>query len=139
ESYMNMRNYREAEKWYGLLANQDEAMTDHILKYGHLLRNNSRFREAKAQYQRVAAKADNTLSSEDLTVLYASCDSAVVWLENPIKAVEVRNERELNSEQADFGATKGPAGLVFASDRFDGAAKPDVIYGWTGNPYLSLY
>src|SRR5690606_29594481 len=29
--------------------------------------------------------------------------------------------------------------LYFASDRFDGATKPDVIYGWTGNPYLSMY
>src|SRR5690606_13404442 len=47
ESYMNMRNYREAERWYAMLANQDEAVTDHILKYGHVLRNNSKFREAK--------------------------------------------------------------------------------------------
>src|SRR5690606_24111377 len=139
ESYMNMRNYREAEKWYALLANQDDAVTDHILKYGHLLRNNSRFREAKAQYQRVAEKADNTLSPDDLAVLYASCDSAVVWLENPVKAVEVRNEKRLNSAQAEFGAANGPDGLVFASDRFDGAANPGVIYGWTGNPFLSLY
>ncbi len=139
ESYLNMRNYREAERWYAMLANQDEAVTDHILKYGHVLRNNSKFREAKAQYQRVAAKSDNVLSAGDLAVLYASCDSAVVWLENPIKAVEVRNEKRLNSEQAEFGAVKGPDGLIFASDRFEGAAKPDVIYGWTGNPYLAMY
>lgn len=139
ESYMNMRNYREAEKWYAMLANQDEATTDHILQYGHVLRNNSKFREAKAQYQRVAAKADNVLSAEDLAVLYASCDSAVVWLENPVKAVEVRNERKLNSAQAEFGAVNGPQGLVFASDRLDGATNPDIIYGWTGNPFLSLY
>lgn len=139
ESYLNIRNYREAERWYALLANQDEAMTDHILQYGHVLRNNAKFREAKAQYQRVAAKADNTLSASDLAVLYASADSAVVWLENPIKAVEVRNEKVLNSAQAEFGATKGPRGLVFASDRLAGAANPNIIYGWTGNPYLSLY
>ena len=139
ESYYHIRNYREAETWYARLANHDEAKIDHILQYGHVLRNNSKFREAKAQYQRVALKADGIISKEELNILYASCDSAVVWLENPVKAVEVKNQKKWNSAQAEFGATKGPDGLYFASDRFDGAAKPDVIYGWTGNPYLSMY
>src|SRR5690606_41721219 len=112
---------------------------DHILQYGHILRNNSKFREAKAQYQRVALKAEGIITQEELDMLYASCDSAVVWLENPIKAVEIKNQKKWNSEQAEFGATKGPDGLYFASDRFDGASHPDVIYGWTGNAYLAMY
>jgi len=139
ESYYHIRNYREAETWYAKLANHDEAKIDHILQYGHVLRNNSKFREAKAQYQRVALKAEGIITAEELDVLYASCDSAVVWLENPIKAVEVKNQKKWNSAQAEFGATKGPKGLYFASDRFDGASNPDVIYGWTGNPYLAMY
>ncbi|MFB2120694.1 OmpA family protein [Parapedobacter sp. 2B3] len=139
ESYYHIRNYREAEIWYARLANHDEAKIDHILQYGHILRNNSKFREAKAQYQRVALKAEGIITPEELAVLYASCDSAVVWLENPIKAVEIKNQKKWNSAQAEFGATKGPEGLYFASDRFDGASHPDVIYGWTGNPYLAMY
>ncbi len=139
ESYYHIRNYREAETWYARLANHDEAKIDHILQYGHILRNNSKFREAKAQYQRVALKAEGIISQEELEVLYASCDSAVVWLENPIKAVEIKNQKKWNSAQAEFGATNGPDGLYFASDRFDGASHPDVIYGWTGNPYLAMY
>lgn len=139
ESYYRIRNYREAETWYAHLANHDEVKTDYILQYGHILRNNSKFREAKAQYQRVAAKADGTVTPEELDVLYASCDSAVVWLENPVKAIEIKNQKKWNSAQAEFGATNGPNGVYFASDRFDGAAHPDVIYGWTGNPYLAMY
>ncbi len=139
ESYYHVRNYREAETWYARLANHDEAKIDHILQYGHILRNNSKFREAKAQYQRVALKAEGIITQAELDMLYASCDSAVVWLENPIKAVEIKNQKKWNSEQAEFGATKGPDGLYFASDRFDGASHPDVIYGWTGNPYLAMY
>ena len=139
ESYYHIRNYREAETWYARLANHDEAKIDHILQYGHILRNNSKFREAKAQYQRVALKAEGVITQQELDMLYASCDSAVVWLENPIKAVEIKNQKKWNSEQAEFGATKGPDGLYFASDRFDGASHPDVIYGWTGNPYLAMY
>ncbi|MEC3880995.1 OmpA family protein [Parapedobacter sp. 10938] len=139
ESYYHIRNYREAETWYARLANHDEAKIDHILQYGHILRNNSKFREAKAQYQRVALKAEGIITQEELDVLYASCDSAVVWLENPIKATEIKNQKKWNSAQAEFGATKGPDGLYFASDRFDGASHPNVIYGWTGNPYLAMY
>ncbi|MBK1441895.1 OmpA family protein [Parapedobacter sp. ISTM3] len=139
ESYYHIRNYREAEAWYAKLANQDDAEVDHILQYGHILRNNSKFREAKAQYLRVASKATGSINEDELNVLYASCDSAVIWLENPAKAVEIRNERALNSAQAEFGAVQGPDGLYFASDRFTGADQPDVIYGWTGNPYLSMY
>jgi len=139
ESYYNIRNYKEAESWYARLANQDEAQAEHILKYGHVLRNNSKFREAKAQYQRVEQKAGSTIGADELAVLYASCDSAVVWLEHPVKSVEIKNQKKLNSAQAEFGATKGPGGLYFASDRFDGAEKPDAVYGWTGNAFLSMY
>jgi len=139
EAYYNIRNYREAETWYARLANHDEAKIDHILQYGHVLRNNSKFREAKAQYQRVALKAEGVISQEELSILYASCDSAVVWLENPVRAVEIKNQKKWNTAQAEFGATKGPNGLYFASDRLEGASKQDAIYGWTGNPYLSMY
>ncbi len=139
ESYYHIRNYREAETWYAKLANHDEAKVDHILQYGHVLRNNSKFREAKAQYQRVAPKAAGLISQGELNMLYASCDSAVVWLENPIKAVEVKNQKKWNSAQAEFGAVKGPRGLYFASDRFGGMSNADAIYGWTGNPYLAMY
>lgn len=139
EAYYNVRNYREAEKWYEKLANHDEAKIDHILQYGHVLRNNSKFREAKAQYQRVALKAEGIITPEELQVLYASCDSAVVWLENPVKAVEIKNQRGWNTPQAEFGAAIGPDGVYFTSDRLDGATKPDLIYGWTGNPYLTMY
>ena len=140
ESYYHIRNYREAETWYARLANDDEAKIDHILQYGHILRNNSKFREAKAQYQRVAQLAEGIIEQEELDMLYASCDSAVVWMENPVKSVEIKNQKPWNSAQAEFGATNGPdSNVYFASDRFDGASHPDVIYGWTGNPYLTMY
>lgn len=138
-SYFNIRDYQQAEAWYARLANGDEAKIDHILQYGHVLRNNSKFKEAKAQYQRVAAKGDIGIPQEELDLLFASCDSATVWMQNPVKGVEIRNMRRLNSPQSEFGATPGPQGIYFASDRFDGSKHPDIIYGWTGNPYMAMY
>jgi len=139
ESYFNVRDYKQAEVWYAKLANEDEAKIDHILQYGHVLRNNSKFKEAKAQYQRIAAKGDVGIPQEELDLLFASCDSATVWMQNPMKGVEIRNMRRLNSPQSEFGATPGPRGVYFASDRFDGSKHPNIIYGWTGNPYMAMY
>src|SRR5690606_7412420 len=139
EAYINVRGYKQAEVWYAKLANEDEAKIDHILQYGHVLRNNSKFKEAKAQYQRIAAKGDVGIPQEELDLLFASCDSATVWMQNPMKGVEIRNMRRLNSPQSEFGATPGPRGVYFASDRFDGSKHPNIIYGWTGNPYMAMY
>src|SRR3546814_14426728 len=47
-SYYHIRNYQEAETWYARLANHDEAKIDHILQYGHVLRNNSKFQIGRA-------------------------------------------------------------------------------------------
>lgn len=139
EAYFNIRDYQQAEAWYARLANEDDAKGEHILRYGHVLRNNSKFKEAKAQYQRVANKGDVDTQQEQLNILIASCDSAIVWMQNPEKAVDIKNMRWLNSPQSEFGATVGPQGFYFASDRIDGAENPNIIYGWTGNPYMSLY
>src|SRR5690554_4036077 len=74
EAYFNIRDYQQAEAWYARLANDDDAKGEHILRYGHVLRNNSKFKEAKAQYQRVANKGDVDIQQEQLNILIASCD-----------------------------------------------------------------
>lgn len=138
ESYYNMRNYIQAEVWYAKAAQAEKAKPENILKYAEVLKNNGRFREAKAQYQRYE-QVNPAYSQELLKKLYASCDSAMKWIENPLKHVEINNEQRLNSPQSDFGATGGPLGITFVSDRFNGKVKPNDIYGWTGNPFLSMY
>src|SRR5690606_38621705 len=137
-SYYNIRDYRSAEEWYQKAAQHEEAKPESILRYAEVLQNNAKFREAKAQYERYSS-VDPEFDQEKLEKAYASNDSAMYWIEHPLKNVEVKHEAKLNSEQSDFGATPGPLGLTFVSDRFDGAAHPEIIYGWTGNPFLSMY
>lgn len=139
EAYFNMRNYQQAEVWYQKAAQAEKAKPENILRYAEVLKNNTKFREAKAQYQRYAI-ANPAHSKEELNTFYASCDSAMKWVENPLKQVEIKNENSLNSPQSEFGASKGPLGITFVSDRFDGnSLDSKQLYGWTGNPYLSLY
>lgn len=138
ESYYNIRNYREAEGWYQKAAQADRAKSEHVFRYAEVLQNNSKFREAKAQYARYA-QMDTDFSEEKLKQVIASCDSAMTWMEQPLKHVELANEHVLNSAESDFGASQGPLGLNFVSDRFAGAKGSETIYGWTGNSFLSLY
>lgn len=139
ESYYHMRDFKQAEHWYAQLANLDKANAEDILKYGHTLRNNAKFREAKAQYQRVGERADRKISLDELDLLYRSCDSAMVWMENPQVAHEIQNLRSLNTNYSEFGAVDHNGMLIFSSDRKVSELGSEEIYGWTGNAYLSIY
>lgn len=139
ESYYAMRDYQQAEIWYSRLANQDRVETEHILRYGHVLRSNAKYREAKAQYQRLESRSDRPVSLDELADLYLSCDSAMTWMENPQRAHEIQNLRSINSEYTEFGAVPYEGGWLFSSDRRHAPSTEANTYGWTGNAYLSLY
>lgn len=139
ESYYLMRDFKQAEHWYAHLANVDTPDSEDVLKYGHTLRNNAKFREAKAQYQRVGERSDRKISLDELDLLYRSCDSALVWMENPQIAHEIQNLRTLNTSYSEFGAVSHDGRLVFSSDRKVSGLGAEEVYGWTGNAYLSIY
>lgn len=138
-SYYMMRNFRDAENWYGRLANSDNATAEQILKYGHTLRNNSKFLEAKNQYARLESRNDRNVSLDELQLLYRSCDSAMVWVQNPRKSQQVDNAQALNSRNNDFGLVRHGSRYLFASDRADGVVTDQKVYGWTGKPFLRVY
>ena len=154
--YRLTKDYQQAESWYALLAQTKGAKPDAFLYYGDALRNNSKFSEAKIQYEKYG-NLDKNISLAQKNTLLLSCDSALSWMNKP-KAVSINNEVNLNTEYEDWGAVKYQNAIVFTSDRktkidiepvkddkpflkFDNANQlPDkVIYGWTGNNYLKLY
>lgn len=152
-AYAYMNNYKQTESWFAIASKLDVKKPDNILGYAKALQNNSKYSEAKIQYQNyIDQKKDITERQKD--VWLSSCDSALQWMRHP-KQVELINQKSLNSSQSDWGATTYQGGVVFTSDRtktgleskentpflkFDGAKTPDKnIYGWTGNGYLKLY
>ncbi|MDQ1139090.1 OmpA family protein [Pedobacter agri] len=152
-AYAYMNDYKQAESWYAIASKMSGSKLENILGYAKALQSNSKYSEAKVQYQvYIDQKKDVTERQKD--VWLSSCDSAVKWMKNP-KKVELINEKALNSTQSDWGATTYQGGVVFTSDRtntgfeskesfpflkFDGAKTPDKkIYGWTGNGYLKIY
>jgi len=154
QAYSYQNNYKQAESWYAIAAGIPNTNPENVLHYAKALQQNSKYAEAKAQYQKYS-ELNKTVDLRQQNIWILSCDSAGLWMKNPTK-VTITNEKILNTAQSDWGAAVYGKSIVFSSDRgntsadkvsgnrpflkFDGAKKPDrVVYGWTGNHYLRLY
>lgn len=154
QCYAFTNDYKQVESWSAIAATMPDAKPENILAYAKALQQNSKYTEAKQQFQKYATSGE-AVAPADINRWLSSCDSALYWMKNP-KTVIITNVVQLNSVQSDWGLNTFGNGLTFASDRgvtasdqsgsdkpflkFDGAKKPDKnIYGWTGNHYLRLY
>lgn len=152
-AYSLVYNYKQAESWCAIVAEMPDSNAENILNYAKALQNNSKYSQAKVQYQNYIDMKRNVPKKQQ-TVWLSSCELALKWLQNP-KEIALVNQKPLNSSQSDWGAVDYQGGVVFVSDRsteeldikehrpflkFDGAKKPDKkVYGWTGNGYLKQY
>ncbi|SDF82048.1 OmpA family protein [Chitinophaga filiformis] len=154
DCYRLNNNYTEAEHWYAIATGMPGSKPENLLFYAKALQNNSKYAEAKTQYQKFAA-ADKTIAKEQKDVWIASCDSAITWMKSPVP-LKIDNYKQLNSAKSDWSAVPYQGGLVFTSDRFtdkthqpkkrsaflhfDTRNTPDpLLNGWTGNDYLHLF
>jgi peptidoglycan-associated lipoprotein len=152
--YKYQRNYKQTESWYAIAAGMEKSPEENTLEYAKALQSNSKYSEAKIQYNKYADLNKN-LNPSLKSIWLRSCDSAMHWMKEP-KSVIINNEKSLNSPQSDWGAVMQNGTIVFSSDRgskakdeqsgnkpffkFDGSKEPNKnIYGWTGNHYLRLY
>jgi len=152
--YSLVNDYKQAESWSAIVAGMPDAKPENILAYAVALQQNSKYSEAKQQFQKYGS-LNKTINPAELNRWLLSCDSALYWMKNP-KEIVITNADKLNTPQSDWGLTAYNNGIAFASDRgasttlqsasnrpflkFDGARQPDkTIYGWTGNHYLRLY
>ncbi|MBB6237056.1 outer membrane protein OmpA-like peptidoglycan-associated protein [Pedobacter sp. AK013] len=152
--YNYQRNYKQTESWYAIAAGMEKSPAENTLAYAKALQSNSKYSEAKIQYNNYADLNKN-LNPSLKSMWLRSCDSAMYWMKEP-KSVVINNEKSLNSPQSDWGAVMQKGMIVFSSDRglkgkdeqsgnkpflkFDGSKAPNkTIYGWTGNHYLKLY
>ncbi|WP_423147294.1 OmpA family protein [Rubrolithibacter danxiaensis] len=108
--------------------------------YADALKQNGRFDEARQYYLLLGEKVP--AMAEDAKKMANSCDVARMWFENPDKNVQLKNDDRINSEYSDFCPVMSNNSIAFVSDRWfveGSATKKNVIYGWTGNPYLKIY
>ncbi|MEJ6979204.1 OmpA family protein [Pedobacter sp. P351] len=141
DCYRFINDPEGSERAYAKVLTYPDANAINYKHYADALKLNGKFEEAKKNYILYGQKLPENL--EEATRLANSSDVARMWAENPDPDVNVENAATLNSENSDFSPVKFKNDLVFTSDRWfvkgTGNKKKEVIYGWTGNPYLKLY
>lgn len=154
ESYAAQHDFKEAETWYAIVVAMPNSKPKNNLAYAMALQSNNKYAEAKEQYKKYVALNGTTGGAEE-KLFIASCDSAIIWMQNPSKVLIV-NEKGLNTAQSDWSPVFQSGNIVFASDRtisgsdpqqkdkpffkFDGPRKPNKnIDLSSGNSYLRLY
>ncbi len=156
DCYRFTKDYLQAESWYALLTKTKGAKPEAFFYYGEALRNNSKYSEAKTQYEKYA-ELKKSLGINQKNLLLLSCDSALIWMKNP-KPIVLNNEKGVNSIAEDWGSVIYQNSIVFTSDRTNVKVEDEVkkgkpflkfddpnkapskkIYAWTGNNYLRLY
>lgn len=131
DCYQKMNDYEAAENWYARVIQDPESKVENLIRYGAVLKSNSRYEEAKKVLKQYAAKSGDL---KRVANEISGCDSAQVWMANPT-VHKIKNEEMVNTANADFSAF--PIG-----DQVYYAAEPDgkgKTYGWTGNSFLKVY
>ncbi|TRW99742.1 OmpA family protein [Flavobacterium gawalongense] len=129
DSYYNMYNTIESEKWYAQ-AVKSKQDGETYYRYAQMLKSNGKYAESNAQMKVFSAMLPND-------------ERAKGFNENPDYLSKLVQKEKLfglkkinvNSEKSDFGAILYDNVLYFASARNENGK----IYGWNNEPFLDLY
>src|SRR5690606_35993324 len=133
ESYAKMNNYEDAENWYSRVVQDQNSKPENLLVYAEVLKQNSRYAEAKKALQDYAGKTGDQLSVANEI---AGCDSALVWMASPTLH-KINNEGGVNTENSEFSAFPINGKIHYAGE--PELSLDSRSYGWTGNSYLRIY
>ncbi len=118
ETFMGIRNYEKAEKYYADVIKLDAAKyPSDQFNYGRALKANGKYEEAKSAFKKyLGAKRDkdDIDFSRLAKIEMLGCDSAVVWKANLTKVI-VENESALNKALPDYAARAGKGGKILYS------------------------
>lgn len=129
ETYFNMFNSQEAEKWYALAtAETQEAET--YFKYAQMLKANKKYDAANLQMKKFAQLAPNDMRAKAFT----ENPNYLPKLNNIQQVYELKN-LDVNSDQSEFGGVLYDNSFYFTSARNN--ARKD--YGWNNEPFLDIY
>lgn len=133
ESYARISNYVDAENWYSRVIRDPNSKPANLLNYAEVLKQNSRYAEAKKALQEYATKTGDRTS---VAVEIAGCDSALVWMADPT-AHKITNESGINTEYSEFSAFPINGKVHYAGE--PPLSFTDKSHGWTGNSFLHIH
>ena len=128
-SYYNMSNTVEAEKWYSKAVESKQDLETYY-NYAQTLKSNGKYVESDKQMRMFVSMAPN----DRRAIEFNNSPDYLIKLKNIEKLFDI-NRITVNSEKSNFGAVLYGNSLYFAGARNKGTK----IYGWNDEPFLDLY
>ena len=108
-----VNNYEKAEKYYGMAVEFDGADPESFLSYGQLLKNNSKIKLAKIQFEGyLKLKPNNTLGE----VMLESCDLILEWTSQPTE-YQCETTEGVNTSNSEIAPVPYGEKLVFTTNK----------------------
>ena len=142
QAYFKMRDFLQAEAWYGRLQREGALKEEDKLNFAEVLIGNSKYTEASNLLNSMQSKG-----SPDWELLMNTAMHAREKLNQPSN-YQIQPLENINSSFSDFAPQFSSANkLLFVSDRTGNStgfvdkknSLNSEIYGWTGNGYLKVY
>lgn len=128
QAYRKLRDYPNAEMWYGQLANVTEPNPIHLLQYGQMLQLNNKCKEAEDWYKRYLRLRPYDARKKQLQ---RACVYEQELLTKSTSTYQLQSPT-FNAAGNDLGSAFYKNGLVFASVRRDTTAE-------NSSNFLDLY
>ncbi|WP_033959742.1 OmpA family protein [Psychroserpens jangbogonensis] len=129
ESYYNVFNTQEAEKWYAK-ALETADNPEMIFKYSQMLKANGKYEESNVQM----AKFAKMRPSDDRGIAFSNNPDYLPKILEKGKKFNIQN-LGFNTKYADFGGTLKDGKLYITSARNTSRK----TYGWNEEPFLDIY
>lgn len=129
ESYYNIFNTVEAERWYAKTLETSEE-PEMVYKYSQMLKANGKYAESNKQMEKFAAMRP----ADQRAMAYRKNPDYLPKILEQGKKFNVQNA-DFNSEQSDFGGTLNNGKLYITSGRNDNRK----TYSWNDQPFLDIY
>ena len=131
ESYYNIFNTVEAERWYAKALDASETDDPEVVyNYSQMLKANGKYEESNQQMERFASMRP----SDDRAMAYKANPNYLPKILEQGKKFNLQNA-DFNSEQSDFGGTLHDGKLWVTSGRNNSRK----TYGWNDQPFLDVY
>lgn len=129
ESYYNVFNTEEAERWYAKALESSDS-PEMIFKYSQMLKANGKYEASNVQMARFAEMRP----SDDRAIAYKKNPDYLPKILEKGKKFNIQN-MGFNSKYSDFGGTLQDGKLYITSARNTSRR----TYGWNEEPFLDIY
>ena len=129
ESYYNVFNTQEAEKWYAKALETSDS-PEMIFKYSQMLKANGKYEESNVQM----AKFAKMRPSDDRAIAYNKNPDYLPKILEKGKKFNIQS-LGFNTQYSDFGGTLKDGKLYITSARNTSRK----TYGWNEQPFLDIY